>query len=149
MTSPPANAYDPWVDLAVNWPQLEVVIEPMFDRLLGQLRYPVIALRAGTSAAQRRSTLAHELVHLERGVRDCGLWAAREEASVEAEAARRLVRPGDLARILRELGNRPGIGAVAELLDVDSQTLRTRIATLTPAEAAMVRGANDELWLVA
>ena len=61
---PPPDRYDPWRDLAVHWPDVEVRIEPMTGSLLGVLRYPVIVLRAGTSAAQRRCTLTHEIVHL-------------------------------------------------------------------------------------
>jgi hypothetical protein len=150
VTAPHPHDYDPWAALAAHWPEVDVVVEPMAGRLLGQLRYPVIALRAGTSAAQRRCTLTHELVHLERGVRDCGPWADREEASVEAEAARRLISADALRRALRELGCRPGISALAAVLDVDSQTLRTRLAMLTVDEATLLdREAGDDLWRVA
>jgi hypothetical protein len=150
VTAPHLNGFDPWALLATRWPEVDVVVEPMAGRLLGQLRYPVIALRAGTSAAQRRCTLTHELVHLERGVRDCGPWADREEASVEAEAARRLITVHDLRRALRELGCRPTLAPLATALDVDSQTLRTRLAGLTADEARLIdREAGDELWRVA
>jgi Zn-dependent peptidase ImmA (M78 family) len=134
--SDPAPAYDPWLDLTVNWPEIEVVTEPMSGSLLGELRYPVIALRAGTSAAQRRCTLAHEIVHLERGVRDCGPWAAREEFAVHREAARRLISSGQLARALHELEGSDDIAALAQALDVDVETARLRLTLLTPAERA-------------
>ncbi|WP_084180784.1 hypothetical protein [Jatrophihabitans endophyticus] len=130
----PTARYDPWRDLATNWPEVAVRVIPLPGDLLGVLRYPSIALRAGTSAAQRRSTLAHEIVHLERGTQACGPGDAREEALVEAEAARRLVAAGDLARAIRELGNRAAVGAVAALLDVDTQLLRARLAGVTAAE---------------
>ena len=70
--------YDPWADLRQNWPDVKVVIEPMTDDLLGEVRDDgrLIALRADTSAAQRRCTLTHELVHLERGILDCGPWCS-------------------------------------------------------------------------
>lgn len=131
--------YDPWQDLLENWPELEVVIEPMRGQLLGELRYPVIALRSGTSAAQRRCTLAHELVHLERGVGDCGPWSAAEELQVHAEAARRLISVPALAHAIRELGGDHHLGALAHLLDVDGQTARVRLRLLTPAERAGLR----------
>jgi hypothetical protein len=126
--------YDPWRDLADNWPQIEVITERMQGHLLGELRYPVIALRSGTSAAQRRCTLAHELVHLERGVVECGPWSAGEEFQVHAEAARRLVSGPALVRALRELGGDHDLGALAQLVDVDTQTLRLRLRLLTAAE---------------
>jgi Zn-dependent peptidase ImmA (M78 family) len=151
MSSPDAPArYDPWRDLAENWPQLEVVIEPMRGELLGELRYPVIALRAGTSSAQRRCTLAHELVHLERGVRDWGPWTAREELHVHREVARRLIPSDELVAALRSLGGGDDIAALARALDVDVQTARLRLDILTPAERARLRVlAAGELWRVA
>jgi hypothetical protein len=134
-----AAPYDPWRDLAENWPAVEVVSEPMRGRLLGELRYPVIALRAGTSAAQRRSTLAHELVHLERGGGCGGPWSAREELLVHAEAARRLVPLDALADAIAECGGDHDVGAVARLLDVDTETARLRLRLLTAAERARLR----------
>jgi hypothetical protein len=131
--------YDPWRDLRENWPEIETVVVPMPGRLLGELRYPVIALRAGTSAAQRRCTLAHEIVHLERGVLDCGPWAALEELRVHSAAAARLVRLPDLARALAELGGDADVGGLAHALDVDRQTLQLRLARLTTGERRWLR----------
>jgi hypothetical protein len=133
-------AYDPETDLARRWPEVRVVVEPMAGRLLGELRYPVIALRAGTSAAQRRCTLTHEIVHLERGTGDCGPWAAREEQLVQQEVARRLIPPGRLREALREAGGDADRRALARLLDVDLETLQVRLALLSPVERARLRG---------
>jgi hypothetical protein len=145
-----ARRYDPWRDLAEKWPEISLVVEPMTGLMLGELRYPVIALRAGTSAAQRRCTLAHELVHLERGVRDCGPWAAREELQVHREVARRLVTSPDLAAAIRALGSTEDIAALAQALDVDVQTARLRLELVTPAERARIRAsAARDLWRVA
>jgi hypothetical protein len=142
--------YDPWRDLGENWPGIQVVVEVMSGRLLGELRYPVIALRAGTTAAQRRCTLTHEIVHLERGLRDCGPWAEREERQVHAEVARRLIRTEDLACAIRYLGGGDDTAALAQALDVDRETLRLRLALLSRAERAYIasRGVR-ELWSVA
>jgi hypothetical protein len=147
---PPDRSYDPWRDLQRNWPQLRVVLEVMPAGLLGQLRYPVIALRAGTSGAQRRCTLTHELVHLERGVRDCGPWAAREELLVHTEVARRLVPVTTLAAAVRDLGGADDLARLAEALNVDRQTLLLRLRLVTAAERAHIcaRGRRD-LWSVA
>jgi hypothetical protein len=141
MTASPLHVphrYDPWHDLAVNWPEVEVVIEPMAGRLLGLLHYPVIALRAGTSAAQRRCTLTHELVHLERGVGDCGPWSGREELLVHREVARRLIPVADLATAVRELGGDAVLAELAQALDVDLETAQLRLDMLTSDELAQI-----------
>lgn len=149
MTDQPA-AYHPWRDLRDHWPEVEVRIEPLLGDLLGELRYPVIRLRAGTSAAQRRCTLTHELVHLERGVRDCGRWAAREEYLVHAEVARRLIPLEPLVRAVREAGGTADPALLAEALDVDQETLMLRLQLVTRPERARIRaGAVRELWSVA
>jgi hypothetical protein len=145
MTIPRPSAsrrYDPWGDLAARWPDVQVVHAPMSGRLLGELRYPTITLRASSSSAQLRCTLAHEIVHLDRGIGECGPWAAREEAAVHAEAARRLIDLGELVEAARVLGDDAGAGAMAGALDVDTETLVTRIQGLTRRERAVV---NDVL----
>jgi hypothetical protein len=140
--------YDPWRDLAENWPGVEVVHEPMRGSLLGELRFPVIALRAGTSAAQQRCTLAHELVHLERGGSCGGPWSAREELLVHAEAARRLGPLTALADAIAEIGGDHDVGALARLLEVDTETARLRLRLLDAAERARLRaGLNPETWV--
>jgi hypothetical protein len=137
--------YDPWADLRRNWPEVRIVVEPMAGQLLGELRYPVIALRSETSAAQRRCTLAHEIVHLERGVDDWGPWAAREERAVHAVAARRLVTLARLDRSLREAGGDGDLAALAHLLDVDQETARVRLRGLTSGERSWLRSRLAQL----
>jgi Zn-dependent peptidase ImmA (M78 family) len=122
----------------------------MSGRLLGELRFPVIALRSDSSAAQRRCTLAHELVHLDRGVTECGPWAAREETLVHAEAARRLIRALELEAALRELGGDADLAALARALDVDRQTARLRLLLVGPDERRRLRDRLPwDLWAVA
>jgi hypothetical protein len=156
MTAEPRQAvpdrrsrYDPWRDLRENWPEVWVVDEPMSGRLLGWLCYPVIALRAGTTAAQRRCTLAHEIVHLERGVGDCGPWAGREERQVHALAARRLIDIDELVRGIRDSGGTQDLAALAQALDVDRDTLRVRWDMLTATERAAIADPVADLWTVA
>jgi len=135
------SSYDPWVDLQRTWPHVRVVIEPMRGNLLGEVREDggLIALRAGTTLAQRRCTLAHELIHLERGIRDCGPWLLREEQLVHAEAARRLVTLEALCRATRSLGRADQLAELAQVLDVDSETLQLRLTRLDRRERARVR----------
>jgi hypothetical protein len=146
--------YDPWLDLRQNWPHVAVVIEPMTGDLLGEVRDDgrVIALRADTSAAQRRCTLTHELVHLERGILDCGPWLQREEDMVHAEVSQRLIPLASLAAAIRELGGVDDPAAIAHWLEVDSETLAVRLDRMRSAERRLLRRAlarQSPLWSVA
>ena len=150
----PADRYDPWRDVRLNWPEVRVVIERMTGDLLGEARDggAVIALRAGTSAAQRRCTPAHEIVHLERGLRDCGQWLHREEQTVHRTAACRLITVTDLVAAIRDLGGADDLGALAQALDVDRETLTVRLAALDQDELRTLRRALTRcapLWAVA
>jgi hypothetical protein len=139
-----ARRYDPWSELAVNWPGAEVVVRPMRGTLLGELRYPVIALRAGTSAGQRRCTLTHEIVHLERGVTECGPWAAREERRVELTVAERLLPVDVLVATIRDAGGADHPGTLARLADVDLDTWLVRLGHLSrPEQAALARAVRS------
>ena len=139
--------YDPWRDLAENWPEIVVRTEPLPGRLLGELCYPVITLRADTSHGQRRCTLTHEIVHMERGVRDCGRWLAREELYVDREVARRLLPLHVLAPAIRDAGGIEDLREIARQLDVDTATLRMRIGEMTRGERTRIRGSRgSEIW---
>jgi hypothetical protein len=141
--------YDPWRDVAENWPGLEVCVQPMDGDLLGTVDWPVIALRAGTSAAQMRCTLAHELVHLERGIRDCGPWADREELAVHSEVALRLIPIESLCEAVAELGGTDSRGSLAVALNVDGATLELRLSQLNREERAAIRARVVALWRAA
>ncbi|MGI8666983.1 MAG: hypothetical protein ACR2N4_13265 [Jatrophihabitans sp.] len=149
-----AGHYDPWLDVRLNWPRVRVVIEPMSGDLLGEVRDGgrTIALRAGTSGAQRRCTLTHEIVHLERGILDCGPWLQREELRVHSTAARRLLPLPALIAGIRDLGAAEDRAALAQLLDVDGETLSLRLTQLTAAERRSLRRAlarQSQFWSVA
>jgi hypothetical protein len=149
-----ATPYDPWRDVSNNWPNVQVVIEPMAGNLLGELRDDgrLIALRAGTSAAQRRCTLAHELVHLERALFDCGPWSNREESLVHAEVARRLIPLDALRAGIRSLGAVDDLGTLAHVLNVDSETMQLRLTRLDRRERRALRRSmarQSAFWNVA
>lgn len=157
LTHPTARVlspYDPWLDLRENWPRVRVVIETMTDDLLGEVRDEgaLIALRAGTSGAQRRCTLAHELVHLERGILDCGPWWPREEVQVHLAATLRLISLGALVAGIRALGGAEDRAALAQWLDVDRETLDLRMSRLERAERRVLHRAlarQSPLWSLA
>jgi len=141
--------YDPWRDVAENWPELHVTVAAMEGDLLGTVEWPVIALRSDSSAAQQRCTLCHELIHLERGIRDCGPWADREELAVHSEVALRLIPLEKLADAVAELGGTEPRGALAGLLEVDTETLELRLAQLNREERRVVQARVRAAWRAA
>ena len=88
--------------------------------------------------ARRRSTLAHELVHLDRG--DTACQPARVEREVEEEAARRLI---PLRRLVDALLWSQDEGELAEELWVDRSIVRARLDGLTEGERDEVEAAMD------
>lgn len=95
-----------------------------------------ISLRRGMSYEERRCTVQHELIHLERGPAPLG-WVAQDEERVRRETACRLlpnIRPvGDaIAWALSP-------EEAAEELAVDIHVLRYRLRHMSPAERRWMR----------
>lgn len=86
--------------------------------------------------AERRSALAHELEHVHRGPFPRHA-KAKEEAAVNAAAARKLV---DLHALGEALAWARHESEAAEELWIDVPTLRARLAHLQPAERAYLAG---------
>ena len=89
------------------------------------------------SQAQRRVTVCHETIHIERGIIPAD---PAEESRVERLTAQRLITTGQLVDALRwhRHGN---TSALAEHLWVDACTARTRLDTMTPDEHAEIADA--------
>lgn len=102
----------------------------------GRIDGHTIILHPLLTQAERRSTLAHELVHLERGPAPPHL-AAREELIVEEIAARRLVDLDDLADAIAWHDGHAHDG-MAEDLWVDRAILLARIRALNDEERAHI-----------
>lgn len=105
-----------------------------------------VSLQRGMTQAERRSTLTHELVHLERGPAVRG-YGVREEREVDKEAARRLLP--DVRAVGEALAWASCLEEAADELWVDLGTLRARLEHLHPAERAYLRrrladGAEEE-----
>jgi hypothetical protein len=134
--------YDPHLEVARRWPFVEVITAHMTGGRLGEIRAGglVIALRADVSAAQQRCTLAHEIVHLERGLLGCrGQWRSKEERHVHEIAAARLISLEQYAAAIIDLGREDIDRDVAAALGVDRITLRTRRGALTELEQLRMR----------
>jgi hypothetical protein len=129
-------SYDPWCALAA-FDRARVVYDDLPARLRGQVDFATqtITLHRRLDPTEQRCTLAHELVHLERGP-VMMLHAPREERAVAEIAARRLVDIDDLAEALRWCGDEH---ALADELCVDARTVRVRLRSLTDAERAFLR----------
>lgn len=102
----------------------------------------VIWLSVGLTQAERRSTLAHELIHAERGDEPCcSDWHdGKQERHVDELAARQLIRLDRLADALRWSVDEHEL---AEELWVDAATVRTRLDRLLPGEKDYI---ESRLW---
>ncbi|UIU47041.1 hypothetical protein [Microcystis phage MinS1] len=95
-----------------------------------------ISLRRDLTQAERRTTILHECLHVERGPALSTL-AAREELRVERETAR-LLMP-DVRAIGEALAWATSLEEAADELWVDTQSLRVRLRYLHPAERGWLR----------
>lgn len=88
----------------------------------------------------RRCTLAHELTHIKRGIIPNlpAYLYAREEKKVDEEAARALVPLTDLVDAIVWEGCDTKHAALAEVLDIDRDTLTARLTTASPTEAVII-----------
>ena len=119
----------------------------------GDYREGVIRLHPALTTVERRVTIAHEIVHHERGDDGayCTSWHERRgELRVHECAAARLLPVCALAYAVRVVGDegpssRP---ALADVLDVDQYTLSVRLDHLTAADHAYIRSAvrRAGLW---
>ena len=124
----------PWSALLPAHPNTDVwPTDSLPSTVLGCTDGTSIWLTVEQTVAEARCTLVHELIHLERGHNAC--QPPDVEADVVREAARRLIPVDELAAALAQ--TRSDLEA-AELLLVDVDTLRTRLAFLDDIERARV-----------
>lgn len=152
------SLWHPWRHAARHYPHVGI----RCDVHLGMDRMGVwtehgIYLDAGLDRYERRCTLGHELVHLERGpVPDDPEEAAEEERIVDDLATRRLLPLVDVTEALlvhhhchRRLHADPedayGVDVrwLGMFLQVDAPTLLTRLRNLTAEELAYIRRAFE------
>lgn len=102
-----------------------------------------VSIRRGMTTAERRSTLLHEMIHLERGPAIVG-FEDQEERIVRQETARWLIPLNALADALVWAFDDH---EVADILWVDLDTVQTRLAALTPEESDYINGVLDRAEL--
>lgn len=120
-------AYDPWGEVPAGW-SVDFAVMPA--RGMCRWNRRTILLDIKLSRIEERCTLAHELVHAERG--PFPRWATvREEVAVNAEAARRLIPLDALGEALA-WSLHPAVAA--DELDVDPPTLEALLRDLAEAE---------------
>ena len=98
----------------------------------------VVILERDQTIAERRVTLTHELIHIERGHDGC--QDNKAEGAVEREAAARLI---PLDALVSALLWSDDDYELAEELWVDVETVRTRLNNLTEQEH---RELSERLW---
>lgn len=119
----------PWRVLRDDWPHVDLHYATLPDGTWGLSDGHTIWLDEGLSQAERRCTLMHELVHLERGEHSCQDEATEE--AVHALVARRLIPWALLASAVVWAED---ILELADELWVDVETVEARLAHLHPSE---------------
>jgi hypothetical protein len=99
-----------------------------------------ITITVGMTQAERRSTLTHELIHLERGSAIEPRHQAIEERHARRESARRLIVIEDLIDALRWSRDEHEL---ADELWTDVATVRTRLMTLSSVEKRYIEAELD------
>lgn len=126
--------HDPWKHLATNHPDVRVVFDRLPGTICGQTDGETIWLDDRLTQAQRRVTLCHETIHIERGVQHVD---DLEERRVERLTAERMISTRHLVDALR-WHRHPSTAGLAETLWVDESTVRCRLETMTAAEQAAI-----------
>ena len=151
LVDPITLRYDPWVHLGLGDPAelfggVTVAFKDLPNGQWGLTTFATrrIELTRGLTAHEVRSTLAHELVHLERGPVygvEGGPEHLYDEAICDLIAASRLIPldelPGLCARVDAE-----GIGPVAESLEVDGDTVQAGMDLARAIAGRVARSAD-------
>ena len=135
--------YHPWRVLRDYYPGMSVTCSrELSGDTFGRWHEDGLEICSTLSQAERRCTLTHEIVHLERGpVSEDAHYAQREEKIVDCITARRLISLEQLIDAL--VWNRHRINVdTAEELWVDVPTLLNRVQNLTKGEKKYI---NEEL----
>ncbi|ORI13476.1 hypothetical protein [Rhodococcus sp. 1168] len=135
-------SWHPWRHLRDHHPHVHVTYPDGGTGCLGRWTEDGIEINRHSNQRERRCTLTHEIVHVERGPvpKDLRL-ARREETIVDCIAARRLIELDRLVDVLAWNRHRVDDEAAEELW-VDLPTLIARVRNLTEDERSFI---NREL----
>lgn len=129
--------YHPWRD-ARDRKHLTIRFREVGDCERGQLVGDTVEIDSRQLQAERRCTIAHELVHDERRVfPDDESLRAREERTVERIAARRLIELEKLVEVLRWTRH---TDEIADELWVDVPMLVALVQSLSDEERIWIDG---------
>lgn len=136
--------WHPWRTLRDSHADVIVHHTPLTRARMGETDGVEIWLHDRLTQAERRCTLTHELIHIERRGSEHPSQAV-EEAIVECETARRLVPLDQLVDAFRWLRH-PTLAELAEHLWIDRQTALCRMENLDPVEVATLEHHLDGEW---
>lgn len=119
--------------LGIHYPHISVSCDHVLLRgVAGLLKGNTIWLCKSLTQAKRRSTLTHELIHIDRGLAPVA-YRGREERYVDVLAARRLIPPPALLRGLQWTND---YYELAEEIWAGIHTVRVLRQTFTQTERA-------------
>lgn len=137
----PTLIYHPWRVLGSDWQHVDLKLTDDLpdERLADTNGTDEIRMRRRLLQVERRCSLTHELIHLERG--HTGACSPGHEAEVDREAARRLIEWEQLLAAVR--WSRSEV-ELADELWVTVHLLRVRVSELHADELLEVaRAAHD------
>lgn len=136
--------WHPWRWLRDQHPDIVVDYVHLGAGRMGQTCGRSMWIDDRLTQAERRCTLTHELVHIER--RGCEHHDPDvEESIVELIAARRLITLEQLVDAFR-WHRHPTLADLADTLWVDAQTAQCRMDHLDVVEVAAINAACDGDW---
>lgn len=125
--------------LLQSMPWLSVVRAPMDQQARFYPEYDAILVRHGIRGPRYNAVVAHEAIHALRGDTQCADPAseAAQEERTDRDAARLLIDIRQLAEVAAQYPD--DAHRIAEELDVDYETLATRMKYLHPSERHYLR----------
>lgn len=138
------HLWHPWRHARYRHPNVTIECGHRLDGVMGEVDGNIVRLCRTLTQAERRCTVTHELIHIERRGREHPDPAV-EELIVERETARRLIQLAQLIDAFQWFRH-PALVDLAEELWVDQTTALCRLENLTPIEVAEIEHACDGEW---
>lgn len=139
--------WHPWRHMGEKYPHVIICTGYQLDHgVRGLVRGNRIWLCKTLDQAERRTTLSHEIGHLERGILPTGknsMYTRREERIVDEIAARRLIPLPALIDALKWT-NQPS--ELADVLWTTERIVKCRMESLDPVEVAELEYHLDGRW---